>query len=124
MLGLSEAKSAAETFLGHYRRYASVAAKRRSVQPRRAHSKYEKLSASLTEADAAFHAAVTALAAAETKLAELASERAVVDARIRALENSPRWTTRASWRTRAKRPIGSPGSLRRANATRSPPQRA
>ncbi|MDQ3579302.1 MAG: TIGR02680 family protein, partial [Actinomycetota bacterium] len=87
--GLSESKFAAETFLGHYRRYAGVAAKRHSVGPRKAHSKYEKLTASLAEAESEFHAARAALAAARTSLGELQSERAVLDARVRTLESSP-----------------------------------
>ncbi|MGQ0842018.1 TIGR02680 family protein [Actinokineospora sp.] len=88
--GLSEAKSAADTFLGHYRRYARIAAKRHSLPPRKAQSRYEKLSGELGEAETAYAAAAAALVAAQRSLVDLAAERNRLDARRQALHDSPR----------------------------------
>ncbi|SDD73513.1 TIGR02680 family protein [Actinokineospora iranica] len=88
--GLTEAKSAAEAFLGHYRRYARIAAKRWAEPPRRAHSRYEKLSAELGAAEVDHAAAVEAFTTAQRALVELADERTRLLARRQALQDSPR----------------------------------
>jgi len=87
--GLGEAKSAAEAFLTHYRRYARIAARRRSLPPRQAHSRYEALNTDLSKADTAFHDAETTLRAAEEALVGLAAERGRLTARQDALNDSP-----------------------------------
>lgn len=90
--GLGEAKTAAEAFLTHYRRYARIAARRRSLPPRQAQSRYETLNTDLTKADTAFHDAETALRAAEVELVDLAAERGRLVARQEALNDSPEMT--------------------------------
>src|SRR5207253_11433705 len=51
---LAEAQEAATAFLGHYRRYAKVAAKRKAAGPRLTQSRYEQLGRDLAAADEAF----------------------------------------------------------------------
>nr|WP_239341244.1 TIGR02680 family protein [Frankia sp. CiP3] len=87
--GLAEARTAADAFLTHYRRYAAVAAKRRAAPPRQANSRYEQLGRDLGEADAAHRAATEALAAAQELLAGLADATATLTARRTALQDSP-----------------------------------
>jgi len=87
--GLAEAKSAAEAFLTHYRRYARVAAKRRAAAPRQTHSRYEQLGRDLGEADAAHESATRALDAAQRLLDELAETKTQLEARRAALQDSP-----------------------------------
>jgi uncharacterized protein (TIGR02680 family) len=89
LLGLAEAKTAADAFLTHYRRYAGIAAKRCATPPRRAHSRYEQLSQDLGAAETAYQQADRALAAANTRLDELSAAETVLAARRAALEQSP-----------------------------------
>jgi uncharacterized protein (TIGR02680 family) len=86
---LAEARSAAEAFLTHYRRYAGVAAKRCATPVRQAHSRYEQLGRELSDAEAAHRAAAEALNAAEQQLEELAAARIALEARRTALQQSP-----------------------------------
>ena len=51
---LAEAQQAATDFLGHYRRYARVAAKRKAAGPRVTQSRYEQLGRDLAAAEEAF----------------------------------------------------------------------
>ncbi|MDX6237493.1 MAG: hypothetical protein QOG10_2308 [Kribbellaceae bacterium] len=87
--GLAEARVAADAFLGHYRRYARVAAKRQTTPLRQAHSRYEQIGRELGDADSAYDAATAALAGAQRKLAELAQEKVRLEARRTALQQSP-----------------------------------
>ncbi|TDD65669.1 TIGR02680 family protein [Actinomadura darangshiensis] len=87
--GLEEAHKAATDFLGHYTRYARIAAKRKAAGPRLAHSRYEHLNRDLTEEEARFTAADTELAEAAGLLAELAADRTRLEARRQALDASP-----------------------------------
>ncbi|HEY3753589.1 MAG TPA: TIGR02680 family protein [Pseudonocardiaceae bacterium] len=87
--GLAEAKTAADAFLAHYRRYAGIAAKRRAAPPRQAHSRYEQLGRELGEADAAHQAATEALEAAGRRLDELVAVKIALEARRTALQQSP-----------------------------------
>jgi len=50
LASFSEAQRAAEAFLGHYRRYAAIAARRRARLPRGAQSRYEDLNRKLAAA--------------------------------------------------------------------------
>ncbi|HEV2782669.1 MAG TPA: TIGR02680 family protein [Actinophytocola sp.] len=86
---MRQASEAARSFLGHYRRYARIAARRRAERPRRAQSAYEKVNAELNAANAAHEAAETALRAAEQRLSELDSERDRLRARDEELRKSP-----------------------------------
>ncbi|MWA02656.1 TIGR02680 family protein [Actinomadura sp. LD22] len=86
---LEEAHQAATGFLGHYTRYARIAAKRKAAGPRLAHSRYEHLNRDLAEADARFAAAEAELDEAGRLLAEHAAEKTRLDARRQALEASP-----------------------------------
>jgi uncharacterized protein (TIGR02680 family) len=89
LLALQETARAAELFLGHYRRYARVAAKRQAAVLRLAHSKYEHLGRDLGEEDAAYEAAAERLTAALDRLGELESERERLSAARDALNRSP-----------------------------------
>ncbi|HEY0451477.1 TIGR02680 family protein [Actinophytocola sp.] len=87
--GLAEAKSAADAFLTHYRRYAGIAAKRCATPVRQAHSRYEQLGRELGDAETAHGAAHEALEAAEEQLEELAAVKIALEARRTALQQSP-----------------------------------
>ncbi|WP_327147142.1 TIGR02680 family protein [Nocardia sp. NBC_01329] len=87
--GLAEARSAGETFLSHYRRYARIAAKRRAEPPRKAHSRYEKLNAELAEAQTAFERAEVAVLEAVAERNTAAARRSTLSARRDALHDSP-----------------------------------
>lgn len=87
--GLAEAKTAGEAFLGHYRRYARIAAKRRAEPPRKAHSRYEKLNSELAEAQSAFARAEVAVAAAVAEREAAGQHRTTLSARRDALHDSP-----------------------------------
>jgi uncharacterized protein (TIGR02680 family) len=82
------ARRAAGSFLGHYRRYARIAARRRAAVPRRAQAAYEAVNRELAEARAAHVSAEAAVHAAETELAGLAGERVRLTARAEALRDS------------------------------------
>lgn len=87
--GLAEAKTAAEAFLTHYRKYAGIAAKRCATPPRRAHSRYEQLTQDLGAAQTAYEGADRALSEATARLADLAAAKTMLEARRTALEQSP-----------------------------------
>ncbi|NKZ02950.1 TIGR02680 family protein [Actinomadura latina] len=86
---LEEAHRAATGFLGHYTRYARIAAKRKAAGPRLTQSRYEHLNRDLAEAETRFAAAETELAEAARLLDELAAAKTRLDARRQALEASP-----------------------------------
>ncbi|MGH3272124.1 MAG: TIGR02680 family protein, partial [Trebonia sp.] len=86
---LAEAQQAASDFLGHYRRYARVAAKRKAAGPRLTQSRYEQLGRDLAAADEAFTAAQLELDEAQRDLAQLDEARTELEARQRALEADP-----------------------------------
>ncbi|MGH3416913.1 MAG: TIGR02680 family protein, partial [Actinocrinis sp.] len=86
---LMEASGAASAFLGHYRRYARVAAKRQAAVLRLAHSKYEHLGRDLGEADSAHDEAHARLTAALRSLEFLNGERVRLSAAHDALNRSP-----------------------------------
>ncbi|MFL6055804.1 MAG: TIGR02680 family protein [Actinoallomurus sp.] len=87
---LEEARGAATDFLGHYRRYAAIAAKRRAAAPRQTHSRYERLGRELGEAEGRYTAAQAELEAASRLLAELAETKMRLEARREALQADPR----------------------------------
>ncbi|GAB3132266.1 TIGR02680 family protein [Microbispora hainanensis] len=86
---LEEARTAANDFLVHYRRYARVAAKRKAAAPRLTQSRYEHLGRDLAEAETRYAAAQMELDAARERLAELAAEKNRLEARREALQRSP-----------------------------------
>jgi uncharacterized protein (TIGR02680 family) len=86
---LAEARQAASDFLGHYRRYATIAAKRKAAGPRQAQSRYEQLGRDLTAAEEAYAAADAELRAAQSELEELDRERIRLEARREALRQDP-----------------------------------
>jgi uncharacterized protein (TIGR02680 family) len=86
---LSEAQEAATAFLGHYRRYARVAAKRKAAGPRQTTAKYENLSKDFTAAEEAFAAAQQQLDEARRELTELDERRTELEARRDALQADP-----------------------------------
>jgi uncharacterized protein (TIGR02680 family) len=86
---LAEAQQAATDFLGHYRRYATVAAKRKAAGPRLTQSRYEQLGRDLTAAEEAFTAAQLELDEAQRDLARLEEQRTELEARRDALRADP-----------------------------------
>jgi uncharacterized protein (TIGR02680 family) len=86
---LAEAQEAATDFLGHYRRYAKVAAKRKAAGPRVTQSRYEQLGRDLTAAEEAFTAAQQQLDEAQRELTQLEEQRTELEARQKALETDP-----------------------------------
>ncbi|MEV4093344.1 TIGR02680 family protein [Streptosporangium saharense] len=86
---LEETGRAASDFLGHYRRYARIAAKRKAAAPRATHSRYEHLGRALHDAEARYAEARTELETAQTQLTELAAVRVRLEARGQALQQSP-----------------------------------
>ena len=87
---LAEAQEAATAFLGHYRRYAKVAAKRKAAGPRLTQSRYEQLGRDLAAAEEAFTAAQQQLGDAQRELTQLEEQRTELEARQKALEADPR----------------------------------
>src|SRR5580692_5054115 len=86
---LAEAQEASTAFLGHYRRYAKVAAKRKAAAPRLTQSRYEQLGRDLAAAEEAFTAAQLQLDGAQRDLTELQEQRTELGARQKALETDP-----------------------------------
>ncbi|HEY1620731.1 MAG TPA: TIGR02680 family protein [Streptosporangiaceae bacterium] len=86
---LAEARAAADEFLRHYRRYATIAAKRRAAAPRQAHSRYEQLGRDLAAAEEDYTAAQGELEAAQRELTDLEQQRIQLEARRDALTQSP-----------------------------------
>ena len=86
---LAEAQQAATDFLGHYRRYAKVAAKRKAAGPRLTQSRYEQLGRDLAAAEEAFTAAQQQLDEAQRELTALEEQRAELEARRDALRADP-----------------------------------
>ncbi|MGH3241240.1 MAG: TIGR02680 family protein, partial [Spirillospora sp.] len=86
---LEDAHKAATGFLGHYTRYARIAAKRKAAGPRLTQSRYEHLNRGLTEAETRFSTAESELADAGRLLEKLEAEKTRLEARRQALEASP-----------------------------------
>jgi uncharacterized protein (TIGR02680 family) len=86
---LAEAQEAATAFLGHYRRYAKAAAKRKAAGPRLTQSRYEQLGRDLAAAEEDFTAAKQQLDEAQRELTELEDQRTGLEARQKALEADP-----------------------------------
>ena len=86
---LAEAQEAATAFLGHYRRYAKVAAKRKAAGPRLTQSRYEGLGRDLATAEDAFTAAQQQLDEAQRELTQLEEQRTELEARQGALQADP-----------------------------------
>jgi uncharacterized protein (TIGR02680 family) len=86
---LAEAQRAASDFLGHYRRYAKVAAKRKAAGPRQTQAKYEQLGRDLTAAEEAFTLAQSDLDEAQRELTHVEEQRTELEARRNALEADP-----------------------------------
>jgi uncharacterized protein (TIGR02680 family) len=85
----SEAERAATAFLGHYRRYAAIAARRRARLPRTEHSRYEQLHRDLTQAQADRSRAEEERAEAAAHLTRLEESRTRLRAHDAALRESP-----------------------------------
>ena len=86
---LAEAQEAAIAFLGHYRRYAKAAAKRKAAGPRLTQSRYEQLGRELAAAEEAFTTAQQQLDEAQRELTQLEEQRTGLEARQKALEADP-----------------------------------
>jgi uncharacterized protein (TIGR02680 family) len=89
LAAMTEARNAAKSFLGHYRRYARIASRRRAARPREAQAVYRRVSEELSAAETAYQQAETALTAAKTRLDELAIARKRLQARDKALRAGP-----------------------------------
>jgi uncharacterized protein (TIGR02680 family) len=86
---MTEAHRAASGFLGHYRRYARAAARRKARAPRQQNSKYEAQRAELSAAEQARAAAQRAIDEGERRLGELERDQARLRAQDAALRESP-----------------------------------
>jgi uncharacterized protein (TIGR02680 family) len=86
---LAEARQAANDFLGHYARYAAVAARRKAAGPRQAQSRYEQLGRDLATAEEAFTAADARLTAGRQELERLEEQRTRLEAQRTALQQDP-----------------------------------
>ena len=86
---LAEAQQAATDFLGHYRRYAKAAARRKAAGPRQTQARYENLGRELAAAEEAFTAAQQQLDAAQDELTQLEEQRTRLEARREALRADP-----------------------------------
>jgi uncharacterized protein (TIGR02680 family) len=89
LASMADAHAAAQAFLGHYRRYAAVAARRRAELPRKAEQRYRSAREALAEAEAAYATAETEAATAQETLGELSLQVERLRARERALRASP-----------------------------------
>jgi len=89
LAAMSDAHASAETFLGHYRRYAAIAARRRAELPRRAEQRYRSARESLAAAEAAHATADAAAGAAQEQLRALTVAAERLRAREQALRASP-----------------------------------
>lgn len=89
LAAMTEARGSADAFLGHYRRYASVAARRRAELPRRAEQRYRSAREALAAAEAAHRLAEEAAATAADRLAALEADAERLRVRDRTLRQSP-----------------------------------
>jgi uncharacterized protein (TIGR02680 family) len=89
LAAMTEAHVSAQAFLGQYRRYAAVAARRRAERPRQAEQRYRTAREALAAAEEAYLRADEAATAAQDRLDELAAEAERLQARDRALRESP-----------------------------------
>lgn len=85
----AEAEKAASAFLGHYRRYARIASRRRARLPRTEHARYEYLQRELSDARADRTRAEEDRAAAAERLAALEEADARLKAQDGALREGP-----------------------------------
>ncbi|MDG4768378.1 TIGR02680 family protein [Solwaraspora sp. WMMD406] len=90
---LRETKKAADDFLTRYRQYARIATKRKAAMLRQQHSRYEQLGRELGEAQRAHEQADQAVREAEVQLAALDARGTELEARRRALAESPQART-------------------------------
>ncbi|MFW6642366.1 TIGR02680 family protein [Nocardiopsis algeriensis] len=86
---MADAERASSAFLGHYRHYARVAARRAARPPRREHSRYERLTAERTAALAARDEAQAELDRIAARSGELASRAARLRGQDQSLRRSP-----------------------------------
>ncbi len=89
LAAMTEAHGSAQAFLGHYRRYAAVAARRRAERPRHAEQRYRTAREALAAAEEAYRLADEAAAAAQERLGALAEEAERLQARDRSLRTGP-----------------------------------
>ncbi|MFE9723831.1 TIGR02680 family protein [Streptomyces sp. NPDC005794] len=85
----TEAERAASAFLGHYRRYARVASRRRARLPRSEHARYEQLHRDLTQAQTDRAQARQEAAAAAERIAGLTETAVRLTAQDAALRAGP-----------------------------------
>ena len=89
LASMVEAHGSAQSFLGHYRRYAAVAARRRAALPRDGEQRYRKAREAVTTADQAFAAAERAVAETRARLDELVARLEELRAQDQELRTSP-----------------------------------
>ncbi|MBB2909863.1 uncharacterized protein (TIGR02680 family) [Streptosporangium becharense] len=86
---LEETRKAATDFLGHYRRYAGIAARRKAAAPRLTQSRYEHLGRDLADAEKRHAGAQIELEKTQELLTGLVAARSRLQARREALQQSP-----------------------------------
>ncbi|GEL18439.1 TIGR02680 family protein [Pseudonocardia asaccharolytica] len=89
LAAMVEAHGSAQAFLGHYRRYAAVAARRRAELPRRGEQRYRQAREAVTTAETAYADADYAVAETLERRDELAAQLEELQAQDRELRTSP-----------------------------------
>lgn len=89
LAAMVEAHGSAQAFLGHYRRYAAVAARRRAELPRRGEHRYRQAREAVTTAETAFVDADRAVVQTLEQRDELAARLEELTAQDRELRTSP-----------------------------------
>ncbi|MEU6698851.1 TIGR02680 family protein [Pseudonocardia sp. NPDC046786] len=93
LTAMIEARDSARGFLGHYRRYAAVAARRAAADPRRAETRHRKARDELADAEQAFREADEAAGDAAARLREIDGEVVRLRAREGELRTGPEMRT-------------------------------
>ncbi|MGI8814958.1 MAG: TIGR02680 family protein, partial [Pseudonocardia sp.] len=101
LTAMTEAHGSARSFLGQYRRYAGIAARRRAALPRAAQQAYEKARAALASAETEHEQAERAVGLAHQRLAQLESAEHSLRARKDVLAARPEMQDAARLRAAA-----------------------
>ncbi|MFW6725127.1 TIGR02680 family protein [Streptomyces sp. MAR4 CNY-716] len=114
----AEAERASSAFLGHYRRYARVAARRRARLPRTEHARYERLGRDLGAARDGLAQAEASRQAAEARIADLEEQAVRLKAQDEALRAGPEMRSARELEQAAHDARRTAAELRRAEADR------
>lgn len=116
---MAEAHASARDFLGHYRRYAASAARRRAEGPRQAQQAYRSAQEAVAAAEHAHTAAVVEAEAAGVELAELGRQQQRLQVHEQTLRASPEMRSAAELERAAADVARRDGDLRAAEQDRA-----